>query len=192
MPRRRVKKTTVPQAPKPNGYNQELFPNHRAIRRALKRLGYKINLVNLPVPDVTARQFQKDYNLCVIKLHPDWGILKIDRAMGPKTLFALERVLAFSQKMAAQHGVSVDQFWQSHVIKCKPMKPKQGPVGKGKAFVEILGNKMGRLRRVDGDFRVYIEKLAKKGKLLFAKVTIPPQVDHRGDRVAKWYPAIAR
>lgn len=191
--RKRSKKPSLRKAPaKTLAYNVELFPNFRSIRRALKRLGYKVSLMNAKVPSALIRQFQRDFNLVALDGHPDWGILKIDRVMGARTLIALEIALAYAQKMAAKKDVSVAQFWRTLARALQPKKPKQGPVGSGKMFVEILGFKMGRLRRGKDDLRVRIEDLARKGNLLFAKVTIPKQATHAGDRHPRWYPAIAR
>lgn len=196
--RARVRKTpskqpkALPRPPKAPGYNTDLFPNHRAIRRALRRLGYKVNLVNARVPSGVARQFQKDFNLCAINGHPDWGVLKIDRIVGKRTLIALEIALGYAQKMSAQKGVSTEAFWQELCRGLRPAKPKPGPVGKGKLFVELLGMGIGRLRRTEGDLRVRVEELARKGNLLFAKVTIPKQATYSGDHTPRWYPAIAR
>jgi hypothetical protein len=193
---RRVRKKKTPKAlPVPSqksGYNTELFPNPRSVRRALKRLGYKVNLVNTAVPSGIARQFQKDFNLCVMNKHIQGEVLKIDRIMGPRSLNALERALGFAQKVSAQKGMSTEQFWQNLCRAVAPKKPKPGPVGKGKIFVELLGNGVGRLRRPDGTLRVRVEELARKGNLLFAKITIPKQAEHEGDSHPRWVPAIAR
>lgn len=192
----RARKTSspkgLPKPPQKEGYNTELFPNHRAVRRALKRLGYKVNLVNTPVPSGIVRQFQKDFNLCVLNVRKDWTMLKIDRIAGPKTLRALEQALGYAQKMSAQNAVPTAQYWQKLCKGLRPKKPKPGPVGKGKVFVELLGNGIGRLRHAEGDLRVYIQELARKGSLLFAKITIPKQDKHDGDKTPRWVPAIAR
>lgn len=190
----RARKQKAPHSPTPrpaqkDGYNTELFPNPRAVRRALKRLGYKISLVNTKVPGAIVRQFQKDFNLCA---HAQgWEILKIDHIAGAQTLRALEIALTYAKKIAAQKSVSVNRFWQQ---RCKSLSPKKAKKdeGKGKFFVELLGNGIGRLRRAEGDLRVRVEELARKGRLLFAKVTIPKQATHDGDRNPRWYPAIAR
>ena len=43
------------------------------------------------------------------------------------------------------------------------------------------------------DYRVYINKLGKKGNMLFAQVRIPPQIGlPKGRHGLKWYPAIVK
>lgn len=177
----------------PKGYNTKLFPNHRSVRRALRRLGYRVNLANAKAPSGIVRRFQKGYNICSIKRHPAWGILKIDGVPGVHTLNALEIALNFSLKHSAKKGTTSHEFWQNLCQKLRPKKkPKRGPVGKGRHFVELLGEGIGRLKRPGVDFRVRVHELARKGSLLFAKVTIPSQAAHRGDKTLRWYPAIAR
>lgn len=177
----------------PKSYNTKLFPNHRSVRRALRRLGYKVGLANAKPPSGVTRKFQKDYNICSIKRHPAWGILKIDSIAGIHTLNALEIALSFSLKHAAKQGTVAHEFWQKLCRKLRPKKkPKPGPVGKGRHFVELIGEGIGRLRRPGIDFRVRVHELARKGSLLFAKVTIPSQVAHPGDKTPRWYPAVTR
>jgi hypothetical protein len=177
----------------PKGYNAKLFPNHRSVRRALRRLGYKVNLANVKTPSGIVRRFQKGYNICSIKRHPAWGLLKIDGVAGVHTLNALEIALNFSLKHAAKQGTVAHKFWQDLCRKLRPKKKrKRGPVGKGRHFVELIGGGIGRLRRPGIDFRVRVQELARKGSLLFAKVTIPSQAAHPGDKTPRWYPAIAR
>ena len=175
------------------GYNTKLFPNHRSVRRALRSLGYKVNLANTKTPSGVIRRFQKDYNICSIKRHPAWGVLKIDSIAGFHTLNAIEIALNFALKHAAKQGTVAHEFWQQLCRKLRPKKkPKPGPVGKGRHFVELIGEGIGRLRRPGIDFRVRVLELARKGSLLFAKVTIPSQVTHPGDKTPRWFPAIAR
>ncbi len=178
----------------PKGYNTKLFPNHRSVRRALRRLGYKVGLSNVKAPTGVIRRFQKDYNICSIKRHPAWGVLKIDSIAGIHTLNALEIALNFALKHAAKQGTVAHEFWQELCRKLRPKKkkPKPGPVGKGRHFVELIGEGIGRLKRPGIDFRVRVLELARKGSLLFAKVTIPSQVAHPGDKTPRWFPAIAR
>ena len=188
-----VKNTPPNTSRDPKGYNTKLFPNHRSVRRALRRLGYKVNLANVKTPSGIVRRFQKGYNICSIKRHPAWGVLKIDGVAGMHTLNALEIALNFSLKHAAKQGTVAHKFWQDLCRKFRPnKKPKRGPVGKGRHFVELIGGGIGRLRRPGIDFRVRVHELARKGSLLFAKVTIPSQDAHSGDKTPRWYPAIAR
>jgi len=177
----------------PHGYNAKLFRNHRSVRRALLRLGYKVNLANVKAPAGIIRRFQKDYNICSIKRHPAWGVLKIDSVPGAHTLNALEIALSFALKNSAKQGVTSNDFWQKLCRKLRPKKAqKPGPVGKGRQYVLLVSKGIGRLKRPGKDLRVRVEDLARKGSLLFARVTIPNQDGHPGDKRPRWYPAIAR
>lgn len=180
------------------GYNRKLFPTARAVRRALRRLGYKVMLTNTAAPAMVVRQFQRHYNHCSIKRFPKWGSLKVDGVAGKHTLNAIEIALTWSRKSARKHGGTAAHRWQKMCRRLRPprMSPKKkGPKRKPKhgEFVEVMGKGRGKLRRPGMDYRVYINKLAKKGNLLFAQVRFPPQMGLlKGKHGLHWYPAIVR
>jgi hypothetical protein len=179
----------------PKGYNTQLFPNHRAVRRALRRLGYHLSLANIKVPRPIARHFQKDFDFCSVKRHRNWGVVKIDGMMDKPDLNALEIALNFALKQSAARNVPAGVFWQRNCSMMRPKKrpPHRGPVGKGKAFIEMWSRHAGTLKRPGKeDVRVQILRLAKKGKRLLAQAKIPLQAGHEGDLTPRWYLAIWR
>jgi len=182
------------------GYNTKIFPNFRAVRKAFRRLGYETDMANASVPSSIVRQFQRGYNHCSIKGHPAWGILRIDGKIdgkdGAHTLNALEIALGYALKNAPSQNQPVGAWWQKHCAQHHPKRSEDeiGPVGHGKRYVELINKHAGRLRRVgQTDVRVVVHQLARKGSVLFALSSIPPQTDvPMGDRQKHWYPAIYR
>lgn len=181
----------------PQGYNTKLFPNSRAVRKALRHLGYKVSLTNTPPPKVIVRQFQKHYNHCAIKRFHKWGSLKVDGIAGRNTLNAIEIAMTFARKRGRAHGGEAAHHWQKLCARHRPGRHKRHHGTKPRPhrpeFVEVMGKGVGKLRRPGLDYRVYIHKLAKKGDLLFAQVRIPPQVGlPKGRPGMRWYPALVK
>ena len=184
------------------GYNTLLYPNHRAIRKALRHLGYQLSPTNSKPPSIIVRQFQKHYNFCSISRFHKWGGLKIDGKAGKHTLNALEIALKWATKRGTAKGKSPAHVWRHTCNRSRPGKGKfpgmphgkphgKPPKKKQPEFVEIRGKNIGKLRRPGMDYRVFVKQLARKGDMLFAKVTIPPQLGlPSGKHGAKWYPAI--
>ena len=183
----------------PKGYNATLFPNFRSVRKALRRLGYKTSMANAKAPASIVRHFQRDYNHCSIDAHPSWGVVRIDGKIdgkdGRHPLNALEIALGYALRKAPETKALVGAWWQKYcaVHHRKRAEQRTGPVGEGKRYIEMINSDAGTLRRPGNDLRVVIHDLARKGKVLFALASIPPQADRlRGDKQQHWYPAIYR
>ncbi len=183
----------------PKGYNAKLFPNFRAVRKALRRLGYKTSMANAKAPASVVRQFQRDYNHCSIDAHPSWGVVRIDGKIdgrdGRHTLNALEISLSYALREAPGVPSPVGAWWQKYCAahRKKRKGDRRGPVGEGKRYVEMINRHAGTLRRPGNDLRVVIHDLARRGKVLYALTSIPPQTDRpRGSKEQRWYPAIYR
>jgi len=75
----------------PLGYNTALFPDHRAVRKALRSIGYDAPDENKLAPSGAVMNFQVDYNTASQESFQDArGTLVLDGIPGKYTLRALE------------------------------------------------------------------------------------------------------
>jgi hypothetical protein len=75
----------------PAGYNTEMYPDPKSVRRGLDFLGYDMPIVNVPPPDDAVGAFQEDWNEAVASgFAGATGKLSVDRVPGKYTLRALE------------------------------------------------------------------------------------------------------
>ena len=74
------------------GYNTELFPDPKSVRKTLNYLGYEMFVFDKPPPKSLVQKFQRHYNMATERKYKDAkGILVDDGIPGKKTLRALER-----------------------------------------------------------------------------------------------------
>lgn len=178
----------------PRGYNTSMFNTDRAVKTALRRLGYGVS-PTVDIPGSTILRFQHDYNKCADRFGK-WGKTDTTSMLDKHTLNAIETALRWSEKSEKRHGTPSANSWQSlcknldHLGCGKSRRYSAAPAPDLEVspdetrYVEILPNGNGKLRSTASDraLRANVMDYERHGDVIFAVVVLPPQDGLPGGR----------